>query len=246
LSLRVCIYCRISKDREGEALGVNRQEEDCRKLADRLGALVGRVYIDNDISASTRSKKRRPEYEDMLEATRHGDWDLILSYSNSRLTRRPLELEGLIVLHERTGVRINTVVSGSDDLSTADGRMIARIKAAVDAAEAERTAERVARALQQRRENGKPAGGQPIFGYVKYDPEHGIGHCQIVDEVAAAAIRMGARLERGDAEGTRPDKVDDEEPRSLGHQGRGSLRLWGYPMLRRATRSALLGLPPRY
>ena len=31
------IYVRISQDREGERWGVQAQEEDCRKLAERLG-----------------------------------------------------------------------------------------------------------------------------------------------------------------------------------------------------------------
>jgi site-specific DNA recombinase len=31
------IYCRISDDREGTGLGVDRQEEDCRALAQRKG-----------------------------------------------------------------------------------------------------------------------------------------------------------------------------------------------------------------
>lgn len=33
----VAIYCRISQDGEGSGLGVSRQEEDCRELADRRG-----------------------------------------------------------------------------------------------------------------------------------------------------------------------------------------------------------------
>jgi site-specific DNA recombinase len=39
-----------------------------------------------------------------------------------------LELEDLIKLHEETGVIFQTVVSGQDDLSTSDGRMVACIK----------------------------------------------------------------------------------------------------------------------
>jgi D-arabinose 1-dehydrogenase-like Zn-dependent alcohol dehydrogenase len=64
----------------------------------------------------------------------------------------------LIRRYERTGVRLATVVSAEDDLSTADGRMVARIKASMDAAEAERISERTPA--------GQPmtGGGRP-FGY---------------------------------------------------------------------------------
>lgn len=165
---KAAIYCRISLDAEGESLGVQRQEDDCRTLAARLGVDVAEVFIDNDIGASTRSRaKTRPAYDRMMEQARAGRFAYVLAYSNSRLTRRPMELEAIINLHESTGVRFATVVSGEDNLSTADGRMVARIKASVDAAEAERTAERVARKHLQNARDGKPVGGTRPFGWKK-------------------------------------------------------------------------------
>lgn len=179
------------QDRESEEKGVTDQEADCRELAASHGWEVVRVYVDNDLSASTRSKKQRPDYDDMITVVWAGAVDVIVSLSNSRLTRRPLELEDLIKLHEATGVLICTVKSGNDDLSTADGRMVARIKAAVDAAEVERTAERVARAAKRRRDEGSLHGGPRTFGYVHPTPENGHGYCQVIDELAADAIRQG-------------------------------------------------------
>ena len=58
------IYVRISQDRSGAGLGVERQEAECRELADRLGWTVADMYCDNDISAY--SGRRRPDYESML------------------------------------------------------------------------------------------------------------------------------------------------------------------------------------
>ena len=75
------------------------------------------------------------------------------------------EVEDLIELHNRYGTRLHTVVSGDDDLSTADGRMTARIKASVDAAEAERTSERARRAKQQAAVEGRHRGGPRPFGW---------------------------------------------------------------------------------
>lgn len=162
--VRAGIYCRISRDSEQDGLGVERQQQDCRALAERHDLEVSEVFVDNDISASTSSRKERPAYQRLLTDVRAGRIGVILSYSNSRLTRRPRELEDLIDLNAETGVVIRTVVSGNDDLSTADGRMVARIKANVDAAEAERTAERAARARRQEAEAGRYNGPRP-FGY---------------------------------------------------------------------------------
>src|SRR6266545_2103449 len=159
------IYTRISSDPEGRSLGVQRQEEDCRRLAERLELRVVDVHIDNDISASTKSKKPRPAYDAMLEQVLAGQIQVILAYSNSRLTRRPMEWDRLINLYESHGLEIHTVVSGKDDLSTADGRMVARIKASVDAAEAERVSERVTRAAQQRAELGHWHSGHRPYGW---------------------------------------------------------------------------------
>lgn len=159
------IYARISKDAEDRQAGVERQEADCRALAARLGLTVDEVFIDNDISASTLSKKKRPRFEEMMILAEGGRIGTILAYSNSRLTRRPLELERLISAHDRTGVEFRTVVSGNDDLSTADGRMTARIKANVDTAESERMGERIRRAKQQARDEGRWHGGWRAFGF---------------------------------------------------------------------------------
>ena len=162
---RAAIYARISDDREGTERGVRRQEEDCRSLAARPKLTDITLYVDNDRGASTRSQKPRPAYKKMMEAAEAGQIDVILAYSNSRLTRRPLESEHLIQLYERHGVRIRTVVSGDDDLATADGRMNARIRASVDAAEAERAAERIARAAKQRAQLGEGNGGTRPYGW---------------------------------------------------------------------------------
>ena len=52
------VYVRITQDRGGAGLGVERQEQECRALAQRLGWKVTEVYCDNDLSAF--SGRRRP------------------------------------------------------------------------------------------------------------------------------------------------------------------------------------------
>lgn len=175
------IYERISDDREGRELGVDRQDEDDRALAEREGLKVFRTYRDNDLSASTKSKKRRPGYDEMMKDAKAGRFSVIIAYSSSRLTRRPREHEDLIDLATQHGITYRFVQSPSFDLNTADGRQIARMLAAADAAEAERTAERVTREVRARAEKGEFHGGPRGFGLT----EDG---CSIV-ETEAALIR---------------------------------------------------------
>jgi DNA invertase Pin-like site-specific DNA recombinase len=191
--VRAAIYVRISEDREGLEKGVDRQREDCLALADRLGFEVVGIYPDDDISASTKSTRPRPQYDAMLRQARAGAFSAILAYSNSRLTRRPREVEDLIELHDQCGVRLHTVVSGDDDLSTADGRMIARIKGNVDAAEAERIGERVKRAKAQAVAEGRFRGGRRPFGYEEGGMVLRESEAQMIRD-ATAAILAGRGL----------------------------------------------------
>lgn len=189
------IYSRISHDPEGRQAGVERQEQDCRRMAQERGWLVLEpVYRENDTSASTRSKKRRPVFEQMLQDVAAGSVGVLLAYSTSRLTRRPLEYEQLIELTSRTGLQIHTVVSGPVQLHTADGRAIARVLAVIDAAEAERTGERVTRAKLQRAEQGLWHGGPfTPYGYRYVPSTTGRGLELAVDEPAASMVREACR-----------------------------------------------------
>lgn len=164
------IYCRISDDREGERLGVERQEEDCRAYASRHNLNVIDVFIDDDIGASdyTSKKRERVKYNEMLRRARAGEFKTIISYTNSRLTRRLREYLDLIDLYTTHGVVIRTLNSGEHDLATADGRAAAITVATWDAAEAERISERVRRAILQKVHRGEPGvQHRRHFGYEK-------------------------------------------------------------------------------
>lgn len=165
MTKRAAVYCRISSDREGRELGVQRQQEDCQAMAERLGYVVVEVYQDNDISASTRSKKARPQYKRMLADAKAGAFDLVIAYTSGRLTRKPREHEDLIELAEEHKTRFEYVRSPSFDLNTAAGRRVARIMAATDAGEAEDIQERVMRQHDQKAAAGEWFGGRRPFGY---------------------------------------------------------------------------------
>src|ERR1700753_3824755 len=131
------IYLRISDDREGQELGVGRQQEDCLSLSDRLERVVYKIYKDNDISASTRSRQTRPDYQRLLTDARNGVIDTIIAYTTSRLTRKPREQGDPLGLAEPYGIQFFYVASPSFDLNPAHGRHIARLLAANDASQAE-------------------------------------------------------------------------------------------------------------
>jgi DNA invertase Pin-like site-specific DNA recombinase len=163
---------------------VQRQEVECRALADRLGLEVGGVFVDNDISAYRNA--RRPAWIELSERIRSGEFRSLISWHPDRLTRHPLQLEALVELLEMTGTRVYTVAAGEYDLGTATGRMCARVVGAVARHESEHKSERIRVQTRLDAYAGKARNlGTRPFGFEK----NGIDHR--LDE--AKAIRNAVR-----------------------------------------------------
>jgi site-specific DNA recombinase len=161
--MRCAVYCRLSQDRTGDELGIERQRDDCRELVIRRDGRVVEEFCDNDVSASTGRK--RPAYERMLAAVERGEVDAIAAWSLDRLVRRTADLERLVELCDQHGVTI-LLVRGSDlDLSTPSGRLVARLLGAVARHEVDAKSDRQRREARQRAERGAPPGGRRAFGY---------------------------------------------------------------------------------
>jgi DNA invertase Pin-like site-specific DNA recombinase len=195
---RVGVYVRISDDREGAGLGVKRQEDDCRLLAESLGWHVTEVYNDNDMSASNRRKKRRG-YLRMLADIQNGHIDAVIAWHPDRLYRQPRELEDLMDLLDSPDldVELRTVRAGTIDLSTPDGRMMARIQVAVAKREVEHRAARIKSKIKELVQAGKihNSGHRP-FGYERIFEGEGsrrkiLG--EVLNEIEAAYIRDWAQ-----------------------------------------------------
>lgn len=188
--LRAAIYLRISRDRKGTELGVQRQRELCIDMAERQGWRVVEIYCENNVSAF--SGKPRPEYQAMVESAKRGELDVIVAWNLDRLYRRPVELEPYIDLVDATGIKTATIVAGDFDLNTPAGRAMARVAVAFASMEVETTRERVrAQKLQQAKAGGF-SGGQRPWGYTK--------DCSaIVEDEAVVYKDMVNRMLNGDS-----------------------------------------------
>lgn len=191
-------YLRISDDREGKELGVARQEEDIRTLAAQLGVTLVRIYCDNDISASTNTNEYRPDYEDMMGQLEVGPVRIVLSYTKSRLTRKPEENERQIKLARQHGAQYFYVRGQGLDLRVSANRKMDRIQNALDAGVAEDIQELALRKKLQNAREGKWDGGRRTYGYGKvigYDPikERDICDPYQVREEEIAILQEGKR-----------------------------------------------------
>ena len=188
--LRFAIYTRISRDRVGAGLGVDRQLEDCKTLVDHLGGTVILTLSDNDISAY--SGKPRPGYVELLKAMRSCQIDAVAAWHGDRLHRSMTELETYVEASEAHSVATYTVRAGAIDLSTPSGRLVARQLGAVARYEVEHSIERQKAAKLQAAKAGKHSGGNRPFGYSK-------DGMKIVPEEAVVLHQMATRLLNGDS-----------------------------------------------
>jgi len=191
--MRVAIYTRISRDELGAGLGVDRQQQDCQAICGRRGWPSPRIYTDNDFSAY--SGRVRPAYRALVADVETGLIDIILAWAPERLHRSPRELEDFLELIERTGTRVETVKAGTWDVATSHGRLVARMLGAVSRAESERTGERVSRAHQQAKEQGRWRG--PIPYGMRASAVAGLP--EVDDDQAAVVKEVFARVLRGEA-----------------------------------------------
>lgn len=176
--LDAAIYARISSDdvlppdpagvtdrgSRLTGLGVTRQLEDCRRAAAARGWNVVSEFIDNDVSAY--SGKVRPGYAQLLAGLRSGHVRAVVAWNGDRLHRSPRELEDFIDVVEGHKVPVAVVMQGDLDLTTSDGRAMARVVGTFSRLESERKSERLRRKHEElAREGALAGGGDRPFGY---------------------------------------------------------------------------------
>ncbi|HVV37964.1 MAG TPA: recombinase family protein [Acidimicrobiales bacterium] len=206
---RAAIYARISKDEAGDALGVERQVKLCRDLARSHGLHVAAddVLVDNDMSAY--AKRRRPQFERLVDMLDNREVDAVVVYHSDRLYRRTRDLERLVDVIEGGNTTVHTVAAGLVDLSTASGRMVARMLGAAAQHESERMGERIQAKMDELAAKGTPPSGPPPYGYA---PGYVVDESERdVLQLMARRVLEGASLLRVarelDAAGIKPRKA---------------------------------------
>lgn len=157
-------YQRISDDRHMTEAGVNRQLEDNRATAERLGIEVAAEYTDNDKSAF--NGKDRPAWTQMLADAAEGAFDVIIAWHDDRLWRDVTEQQLVFAMCADVGVTHIIAGGRTYDTSSADDNFISGIQALVAQKESADKSRRLKRKHQELAKAGKVANGGPRpFGF---------------------------------------------------------------------------------
>ena len=178
------IYARVSRNDLHDGHGVNAQLKQCRALAKREGLTVIDEFVDDDTSAF--SGKRRAGYEGLLE--RLDDIDVIVAWSPDRITRRTAELVDLIDRLESSSVGVVTVQGGVVDLSTAGGRMAAKLAGVIAEHESELKSERNRLRHATIAAEGRPNGGTRPYGFEDDRIMHHPAEVAVIRQSAARVL----------------------------------------------------------
>jgi site-specific DNA recombinase len=161
-TLRAVIYTRISRDDEEQRLGVQRQEKDLRREAERRHARIVTVLSDNDISGE--GKAERPDFNRLVDMIRNGDVDLVLAADLDRLTRgfRPY-----VLFYEACSQAKITVawLGGQANFATGEGLLELEIRASFAHEELRKIRSRAKRKHLELAEKGLDVGGGRAFGF---------------------------------------------------------------------------------
>lgn len=190
--VRALIYARVSSDPRGRGRSVDEQIAECKEWAGRESWDVVDIVRDDNRSASRHAKRKRTGWADVHRRLGDGGVDLVVTWEASRAQRDLTAYTELRDLCSRHGVR--WAYSGTVyDLTDRSDRFRTGLDALVAEDEAERTRERVLRAMRANAAKGRPHGRLP-FGYRRiYDPATRELVRQEPDPVQAPLVEEAAR-----------------------------------------------------
>jgi DNA invertase Pin-like site-specific DNA recombinase len=152
MSKKVCIYARVSTDKQT----TENQLNELRALATRMGYTVVQEYVENGISGA-KSRTDRPFLDSMLKDAVRGRFDMVMCWSIDRLGR---SLQNLVeILNELQQIKVDLYfLQQGMDTSTSSGRMMFSIFGALAEYERNLIRERVMAGLETAKSRGVKLG----------------------------------------------------------------------------------------
>ncbi len=178
----VAAYIRVSTDEQKRSgLGMEDQRKKCRAMCEVKGWPEPDLFEDPGISA-TKEAHRRPALAELLEALYTGKYQAVIVSSLDRLGRK---LRLTIDLVDQIGQYADLVsCKESIDTTTAQGKFMLHVFAALAQLERDLISERTIAALDVLEEQTGETAGRVPYGYIR--SENGI----LIVEQQARVVRL--------------------------------------------------------
>lgn len=165
--MKTAIYIRISKEdtKSGKSMSPEMQLEKCMLYCQMNELKDIEVYKDLDISGT---KDSRPEFDRLLNDIEHKRVSAVVCYSMSRLSRSLRMFLNLMSTFGKKKVVFHAIKERID-LSSAVGRLVGNVLAALNEFEADQISERTSDNLQHRKKNLKTYCKNQPYGFKKVD-----------------------------------------------------------------------------
>lgn len=175
------IYIRISKEdsRGKKSMSPEMQLEKCMLYCQMNDLGNIEVYKDLDISGL---KDSRPDFDRLLQDIETKKISTVVCYSMSRLSRSLRTFLNLMSIFDKKKVVFHAIKERVD-LSSAVGRLVGNVLAALNEFEADQISERTSDNLQHRKNNLKTYCKNQPYGFKK---ENGL---LVVDEYEAQIVK---------------------------------------------------------
>ncbi|WP_246187594.1 recombinase family protein [Ornithinibacillus caprae] len=165
---KVAIYCRVSTEEQAsEGYSIDAQLDLLRQYAKLYGWKVGHEYIDEGISG--KSIKGRPAMQRLVSDIENEEFQAVLVWKISRLSRNMLDTLVLLDKFEKYNVKF---ISYSENFDTGSpiGRLVLQLMASIAEMERNTLSENVKLGMKQRALQGEWNGGI-VFGYDSIEKE---------------------------------------------------------------------------
>ncbi|MEK4650810.1 recombinase family protein [Niallia sp. FSL W8-0954] len=159
---RAVDYDRVSTfEQATEGYSIASQSESNKKFIESQNWELIDRYVDDGYSAKNLN---RPEMQRLIEDAQAKKFDVVVFYKLDRLVRSVSDLDKLLKIFDANNIAIRSVTEPFDT-TTAMGRFLIILVAAIAQWERETISERVSLNILQKTKSGEWKGGTPPFGY---------------------------------------------------------------------------------
>ena len=156
---RAVIYARFSSHNQTEQ-SIEGQLRECYAYAKRNGLVILNEYIDRALSGTTDN---RPQFKQMIEDSKKGDFDFVLVYQLDRFARNRYDSATYKAKLKKNGVR---VLSAKENISDdASGVLMESVLEGMAEYYSAELSQKVKRGIKESLIKGNYIGGYILYGF---------------------------------------------------------------------------------